>query len=75
MTKHGRGVLMFDDKEPKISGYLIIGNKHYQIVGERISDIRTNLHIRKTGETDDDEQEDMFDDRSQQAGERKQNIP
>ena len=73
MTKHGRGVLLFDTQEPKISGYLIIGGKHYQIVGERVSDIRTNLHIRKTGDTD--EQTDMFDDRSGPSGARKCDSP
>lgn len=74
MSKHGRGVLMFDSKEPKISGYLIIGNKHYQIVGERVSDIRTNLHIRKTGDRETT-QEEMFDDRSSTSGERKCDSP
>lgn len=63
-----RGVLLFDDKEPKIHGYLILGNDHYQIVGEKISDIRTNLHIRKIVEAAT--QEDMFDG-SSQAGQRK----
>ena len=62
----GRGVLLFDDKEPKISGYLILGDVHYQIVGQRVSRIRTNLHLRKTGETE--QQEDMFDEPSQSGG-------
>lgn len=65
----GRGVLLFDDNEPKISGYLIIGDVHYQIVGERMSAIRTNLHIRKTGETE--VQEDLFDENSGPASDRK----
>jgi hypothetical protein len=59
MGKRGRGVLLFDSREPKISGYLIIGNAHYEIVGQRMSDIRTHLHVRKTGETA--KQEDLFD--------------
>lgn len=45
--KEDRGVLLFDDKEPKISGYLIIGSDHYQIFGQRISNIRMNLTIKK----------------------------
>lgn len=69
----GRGVLMFDDKEPKIHGYLIIGNDHYQIVGERISDIRTNLHVKKT--SDSEAQEEMFDAGSSQSGQRKCDSP
>lgn len=68
-----RGVLFFDDKEPKIQGYLIIGKDHYQIVGQKISEIRMNLMINKVSE--DKEQGDMFDGRSGEAGERKQYLP
>ena len=68
----GRGVLLFDDKEPKISGYLILGDVHYQIVGQRVSPIRTNLHLRKTGETE--QQEDMFDEPSQ-SGDGQRDLP
>ena len=68
-----RGVLLFDDKEPKVSGYLIIDGKHYQVVGEKISDIRTNLHFRKMSEGDPAMQGDMFDERSSEAGARKGN--
>ena len=75
MTEHdeGRGVLFFDDKEPKIQGYLILGKDHYQIIGQKVSDIRTNLKINKVSE--DKEQGDMFDGRSGEAGERKRNLP
>jgi hypothetical protein len=73
MSDDDRGVLLFDPKEPKIHGYLILEGKHYQIVGQKISDIRTNLHLRKISEPD--EQEDMFDDRSSQSGERKCDSP
>jgi hypothetical protein len=59
-AKRGRGVLLFDKVEPKISGYLIIGNEHYQIVGERMSDIRTHLDLRQTGEATS-MQGDLFD--------------
>jgi hypothetical protein len=65
-----RGVLFFDDKEPKIQGYLIIGNDHYQIVGHKVSDIRTNLKIDKIGATSQ-EQGDMFDGRSSGDGEER----
>ena len=69
MTKEDRGVLLFDSKEPKISGYLIIGNDHYQIIGQKISDIRTNLTIKKI--VDEQEQADMFDGGSGESGARK----
>jgi hypothetical protein len=62
MSEQYKGVLLFDQLEPKIHGYLILGNDHYQIVGEKISDIRTNLHIRKIVETT--AQEDMFDEKA-----------
>lgn len=67
---------MFDDKEPKISGYLIIGRSHYQIVGQRVSHIRANLTIKKIAEDiQEAEQADMFDERSGASGERKCDIP
>ena len=67
--RDNRGVLLFDNKEPKISGYLIIGDDHYQIVGEKISDIRTNLTVKKIAA--EEEQTDMFNDRSGESGARK----
>jgi hypothetical protein len=72
MTKTGRGVLLHDTVEPKISGYLIIGNSHYEIVGQRINDIRTNLHIRKTGETQ--RQGDLFDEKPGAAGDGQRDL-
>lgn len=68
-----RGVLLFDEQEPKISGYLILGNDHYQIIGQRMSAIRTNLILKKIAATE--QQADMFDDRSSQSGERKCDSP
>jgi hypothetical protein len=65
MSKHGRGVLMFDAKEPHIHGYLVIGKRHYQVTGKRMSDIRVELDIRRT--SDDDDQVDMFDDRKENS--------
>ena len=65
MTTHGRGVLMFDTKEPHIHGYLIIGKKHYQITGKRMSAIRAELDVRRIN--DDDEQADLFDDRKENS--------
>ena len=59
MTDEDRGVLLFDTKEPQIHGYLIIDGQHYQLVGQKVSDIRTILHVRKIIET----QDDLFNDR------------
>lgn len=74
MIKNDRGVLLYGDNEPKITGYLIIGKDHYELIGHKVSDIRTNLTIRKIID-EDAEQTDMFDDRSEQSGDRKRDIP
>lgn len=63
------GVLLFDDREPHMHGYLIIGRHHFQITGKRVSPIRANLYIRKTGDVE--HQEDLFDDRPDASGIRK----
>jgi len=60
MSKGGKGVLMADPKEPTIiTGYLIIGDEHYEIKAHRISAIRTHLDVRRIKETE--QQEDLFD--------------
>ena len=46
-----RGVLFFSDREPQITGYLVIGNEHFEIGGWHTSKIRADLQIKKTGET------------------------
>jgi hypothetical protein len=68
MTKEDRGVLLFDTKEPKVSGYLIIGKDQYWIVGHKVSETRTNLTLRKA---EVEPEPDLFDDRSGVSGERK----
>lgn len=73
MTEQGRGVIMQDTKEPSVSGYLIIGSKHYEIYGHRVSAIRTNLQIREINDGTE-AQEDLFDERSSQSGERKRDL-
>jgi hypothetical protein len=60
-----RGALFFSKSEPRISGYLIIGDEHFEIAGWHASEIRADLKIKKTGETST--QKDMFDDRSGDA--------
>ena len=56
-----RGVLFFSDREPQITGYLVIGNEHFEIGGWHTSSIRADLKLRKTGETKPAEQTDFFD--------------
>jgi hypothetical protein len=70
--KRGRGVLLTSKHEPKITGYLIIGNDHYEIIGQRMSAIRTNLELRHTGETET--RGDLSDGSSSDAGERKRGL-
>jgi hypothetical protein len=37
------GSLFFSDEEPRIIGHMIIGGAHYELVGIRRSDVRTDL--------------------------------
>jgi hypothetical protein len=67
-----RGVLFFSDDEPQITGYLVIGNQHFEIAGWHASDIRADLSIKRTSKPE--QQADMFDDRSCEAGERKRDL-
>lgn len=73
--KRGKGVIMQGDKnDPLITGYLILGDEHYQIVGERMSKIRTHLHLREVTEKDR-RQKDLFnDEHSGTSGERKRDL-
>ncbi|MEH2525826.1 MULTISPECIES: hypothetical protein [unclassified Bradyrhizobium] len=63
--KPTKGVLFFSDREPHITGYLVIGNEHFELVGWHSTKIRADLSVKKTGER----QEDLFDgDRSGEGG-------
>jgi hypothetical protein len=70
--EEGHGVLLQDGKDRSVSGYLKIGNKQYWITGERITSMRTHLHVTKT--PTDDKQEDLFDEHTSQSGERKRDL-
>jgi hypothetical protein len=59
MSKRGDGVILYGDGEPDITGYLIIGNKHYAITGTRVTKLRTHIKVVEDGDTS--EQKDLFD--------------
>jgi hypothetical protein len=61
----GKGALIFDGME--VTGYLIVGGVHYEIMGKRMSEVRAHLHVTEISE----QQEDLFDGRSGASGERK----
>lgn len=68
MTERGKGVIMQGGKDdPLITGYLILGDEHYQIVGQRMSKIRTHLQLHKIADKDR-RQKDLFDEPSGPAG-------
>jgi hypothetical protein len=58
--KNPRGALFFWKDEPHVTGYIVIGNEHYELAGVRRSQIRTDLTVRQIIT----EQMEMFDDGS-----------
>lgn len=66
------GALFFWNEEPFVTGYLIIGERSYELVGIKRSDIRTDLKARKI---EPEEQLDMFDDDGSGQGDSKLNQP
>lgn len=67
MSKKGRGVIIKGDE---ITGYLIIGSKHYAIHGELVSEITTHLHVTEV----DEQQLDIFDAHTSQPSESKRDL-
>jgi hypothetical protein len=61
MTDHElKGALFFSDREPHITGYLVIAGKiEYEIAGWKASEIRADITARKRGEKNP-EQADIF---------------
>lgn len=55
------GALFSHDDDSIITGWLTIGNDHYELVGVKRSKIRTDLKARKI---EPEQQRDMFDDGS-----------
>jgi hypothetical protein len=66
-----RGALFFWTDEPHVTGYMTIGGEHYELVGVKRSDIRTDFKGQKI---EPDEQRDMFDDDGSRSGDRKRNL-
>ena len=56
--KDAEGALFFWDDEPHITGFLVIGDERYELVGVRRSPIRTDF----TGRRIKVKQMDLFDD-------------
>jgi hypothetical protein len=56
-----QGALFFWKDEPHVTGYIVIGNEHYELAGVRRSQIRTDLTGRKIIT---EQQVEMFDDGS-----------
>jgi len=74
MTKRGEGVLLHGEHEPKIVGYLVIGGEHYEVIGRKVSEVRTDLKVWKNDVGATEAQGDLFDEHDQhsgQSGERK----
>jgi hypothetical protein len=61
---HPQGALFFWKDEPHVTGYIVIGNEHYELAGVRRSVIRTDLTVRQIIT----EQMEMFDDGSGDGG-------
>jgi hypothetical protein len=60
-----RGAIFFWKDEPHITGYMVFGKDHYELVGVRRSEIRTDFEGRKIVP---EVQSDMFDERSGDGG-------
>ena len=56
------GAIFFWKDEPHITGFLTMGDVHYELVGVRRSDIRTDFKGRKI-ERPKERQTDFFDER------------
>jgi hypothetical protein len=63
------GALYFSDEPPHITGHLKIGSQHFQITGVRVNPIRADIKAVPIGT-----QEDLFDERSGDSGERKRDL-
>ena len=50
-----RGVLFFSDQEPKISGYLVVDGKHFEIAGWKASRIRGEITAREINKASNDD--------------------
>ena len=56
-----RGALFFWKDEPHVTGYLVIGDEHFELVGVRRSAIKTEFRGRKNEPRE--KQGDLFNER------------
>ena len=57
-----KGALFFWKDEPHVTGYLVIGDEHFELVGVRRSAIKTEFRGRKNAPRE--QQGDLFSERS-----------
>lgn len=57
-----KGAIFFWEDDPFITGFLTVGDDHYELVGVRRSKVRTDFTAKKHQRQE--VQTDMFDDRS-----------
>ena len=61
MSHNMKGALFFSDREPHITGYLVIAGVEYEIAGWHATKIRADISARKRGERrEEPEQVDIF---------------
>jgi hypothetical protein len=72
--KRGKGVLLFGNHEPRITGYLIVNGEEYQIIGRKITEVRTELSLHGADDETQEVQGDLFDENTSQSGERKRDL-
>jgi len=71
------GALYFSEHEPRITGQIQIGTRHYDVAGVRRSDFTIELTGRRINRKTPipQAQMDMFDENSSGSGSRKQHLP
>jgi hypothetical protein len=58
-----QGAIFFWKDEPQITGYLVIGDEHFELVGVRRSDIKTEFRGRQNKKPPSEQQGDLFNER------------
>jgi hypothetical protein len=52
MDNELRGVLFFSEEAPHVTGYIVIGDDHYELAGVRRSKIRLDLTGKRIADHD-----------------------
>jgi hypothetical protein len=58
-----QGAIFFWKDEPHITGYLVIGDEHFELVGVRRSAIKTEFRGRQNKKLPHEQQGDLFNER------------